>query len=428
MVQATNLGYPRIGPKRELKKALEQFWAGKLSEDALLAQAAALRKQSWQLQQQLGIQHIPSNDFSLYDHVLDTIAMVGAVPQRYRWQSERVDLHTYFAMSRGVQDQNASIPAMEMTKWFDTNYHYIVPEFEQGLQFRFASSKVLDEFMEAQALGIHTRPVLLGPVSFLLLGKSHQQGVSPLSLLPQLLPVYAEVLQALAAAGANWIQMDEPCLALDLDQAAREAIREAYAQLSQVSPQLRLLLTTYFAALGDNLSLALQLPVAALHLDLVRAPEQLEQALASIPPTLTLSLGVIDGRNVWRTELERALSMIEQAVLALGTERVLVAPSCSLLHVPYDLRLETQLDDELRSWLAFAQQKLEELVVLTRGSSAGWNTIASALEDNIQAFARRRSSPRIHNEAVKSRVQAVIDVPVKRPHPGGHDRSAATYP
>lgn len=414
MVYATNLGYPRIGPKRELKNSLEQFWAGELSQATLLEQATALRKHTWDLQQQLGLQHIPSNDFSLYDHVLDTIAMVGAVPKRYQWQSEHVDLPTYFAMARGIQDRNTSIPAMEMTKWFDTNYHYIVPEFEQSLQFRFASSKVVDEFKQAQAFGIHTRPVVLGPVSFLLLGKSHHSGVSPLTLLPQLLPIYAQVLQELAAAGADWIQLDEPCLVLDLDRAAQQAIQEAYTQLSTVSPKLRLLLVTYFGNLGENLPLALQLPIAGLHLDLVRAPEQLTQALASVPATLSLSLGLIDGRNIWRTNLEQALGMLEQAVQVLGTERVLVAPSCSLLHVPLDLQQETQLDDELRSWLAFAQQKLEEVVLLTKGSNAGQQAIASDLEVSRQAFVRRRQSPRIHNAEVAQRLQTIVGVPVRR--------------
>ena len=417
MVYATNLGYPRIGRKRELKKSLEQFWAGELSEAALLEQTTTQRKHTWALQQQLGLHHIPSNDFSLYDHVLDTIAMVCAVPERYQWRGERIDLSTYFAMARGIQNQNASIPAMEMTKWFDTNYHYIVPEFEQGMQFRFASSKVVDEFKEAQELDIHTRPVLLGPVSFLLLGKSHHSGVSPLTLLPQLLPVYIEVLRELAVAGADWIQLDEPCLALDLDQAAQQATQEAYNQLSTVSPRLRLLLATYFGNLGENLSLALQLPVAGLHLDLVRAPEQLEQALARVPSTLSLSLGVIDGRNVWRTNLGQALAMIDQAVQVVGTERVLVAPSCSLLHVPLDLQQEVQLDDELRSWLAFAQQKLDEVVLLTQGSNTGQEAIASALEANRQAFARRRGSSRIHNEDVTRRVQAIVDVPARRQSP-----------
>jgi 5-methyltetrahydropteroyltriglutamate--homocysteine methyltransferase len=310
MAQATNLGYPRIGTKRELKKALEHFWLGQLSETALLEQAAALRRHHWFVQQQFGLNHIPSNDFSLYDHVLDTIAMVGAVPARYHWRGTRIDLQTYFAMARGVgQDRGRSsaMPAMEMTKWFDTNYHYIVPEFEEGQQFFLASTRPLDEFLEARALGIHSRPVLLGPVSFLL-------------------PVYEEVIRQLTASGADWIQMDEPCLALDLDAGAQAAFQTAYARLAMVSPQARLLLATYFGDLRENLPLVLRLPVAAVHLDLVRAPQQLEQALPAVPPSLSLSLGVVDGRNVWHTGLDRALALIERGVQALGAERILVGP------------------------------------------------------------------------------------------------------
>lgn len=417
MAQATNLGYPRIGTERELKKALEHFWLGQLSETALLEQAAALRRNHWFVQQQFGLNHIPSNDFSLYDHVLDTIAMVGAVPARYHWRGTHVDLQTYFAMARGVgQDQGRSsaMPAMEMTKWFDTNYHYIVPEFEEGQQFFLASTKPLDEFLEARALGIHSRPVLLGPVSFLLLGKPHHPSVRSLSLLERLLPVYEEVIRRLTAAGADWIQMDEPCLALDLDAGARAAFQTAYARLAMVSPQARLLLATYFGDLRENLPLALRLPVAAVHLDLVRAPQQLEQALAAVPPSLSLSLGVVDGRNVWRTGLDRALALIEQGVQALGVERILVGPSCSLLHVPVDLELETRLGEELRSWLAFANQKVEEVVLLTRAINEGSEAIVPALQENRQIQASRRCSPRIHREDVAQRVASVKDEMVQR--------------
>jgi len=387
MVQATNLGYPRIGAKRELKKALEQFWSGNLSETVLLEQTGSLRKQHWLLQQRLGLQHIPSNDFSLYDQVLDTIAMVGAVPARYHWRGTHVDLQTYFAMARGVgQDQGRSsaMPAMEMTKWFDTNYHYIVPEFEEGQQFFLASTKPLDEFLEARELGIHSRPVLLGPVSFLLLGKPHHPSVRSLSLLERLLPVYEEVIRRLTAAGADWIQMDEPCLALDLDAGAQAAFQTAYARLAMVSPQARLLLATSFGDLRENLPLVLRLPVAAVHLDLVCAPQQLEQALPAVPPSLSLSLGVVDGRNVWRTGLDRALALIEQGVQALGAERILVGPTCTLLHVPVDLALEARLGEEIRSWLAFANQKVEEVVLLTRTINEGSEDIVPALQENRQ--------------------------------------------
>jgi 5-methyltetrahydropteroyltriglutamate--homocysteine methyltransferase len=262
MVIATNLGYPRIGPRRELKKALESYWSGKLSQTDLLEQTRSLRQENWLLQQRLGLDHIPSGDFSLYDHVLDTAAMVGAVPVRFGWTGETVNTQTYFAMARGVQEKQLSdgsgnhsaTSAMEMTKWFDTNYHYIVPEFEPNQQFRLSSRKVIDEFVEAKALGVHTRPVLLGPVSFLLLGKSHQHELQPLTLLERLLPVYEEVLQALREAGADWVQIDEPCLVLDLNSQAQTAFQVAYKLLTEATPEIRLLLTTYFGDLRNNLS------------------------------------------------------------------------------------------------------------------------------------------------------------------------------
>lgn len=423
MVQATNLGYPRIGAKRELKKALEQFWSGKMNEAALLEQAATLRKQHWLLQQQLGLTHIPSNDFSLYDSVLDTIALLGAVPKRYSWDGSQVDLRTYFAMARGMQkdqEQESAIPAMEMTKWFDTNYHYIVPEFEPGQRFHLATNKPVDEFLEAKALGVHTRPVLLGPISFLRLGKTHHSDLQALSLLEQLLPVYEEVISALAQAGADWLQIDEPCLVLDLDAETQEAYRTTYARLADYiaahAPSLRILLATYFGDLRDNLSLALQLPVSALHLDLVRAPEQLEPALAATPDSLSLSLGVIDGRNIWRANFDRALAQIERGVQALGSDRILIGPSSSLLHTPIDVMQETHIDDDMRAWLAFANQKIEEIVLLTRASNEGITAIDAALQANRQAFARRRSSPRIHNEEVSRRTQAILGQTVQRPH------------
>src|SRR5260370_13071402 len=282
MVQASNLGYPRIGSKRELKKALEQFWSGKRSETELLEQAATLRRQHWELKKQLALTHIPSNDFSLYDHVLDTNAMVGAVPKRYHWNGPHVDRRTYFVMARGVlqdQEQSSAIPAMEMTKWFDTNYHYIVPEFEAEQQFSLASTKPVDEFLEAQALGIHTRPVLLGPVSFLLLGKMHSHEVKPLTLLERLLPVYEDVLLALARAGADWLQIDEPWLVLDVDKDTLEAYQATYERLALYqeahAPSQRILLATYFGDLREKLSTVLRLPGSALHPDLAPAPPHL---------------------------------------------------------------------------------------------------------------------------------------------------------
>lgn len=411
MTIASNLGFPRIGANRQLKKVLEEYWSGKRDETALLDTGSALRRDHWRLQQRLGLDHIPSNDFSLYDHVLDTIAMVGAIPARYDWRGDApLSVETYFAMARGSR----TVPAMEMTKWFDTNYHYMVPEFERGQRFSLSSTKPIDEFVEAQTLGLLTRPVLLGPVSFLLLGKAKEPGLQPLSLLDSVLTVYEEILRRLADAGAEWVQIDEPCLCLDLEPQGQAAFVSAYARLSRVSPRLRLLLAAYFDRLGENLQTALHLPVSALHLDLVRAPEQLQQALTEAPRTVSLSLGVVDGRNIWRTDLDHALGLIERAVAALGEERVLVAPSCPLLHVPFDCDLETDLDDELRGWLAFAKQKIEEVALLSRAHDEG---AKKRFTDNREAMARRSVSPRIHNDAVQERLAGVTPGMLRRKSP-----------
>ena len=413
MLRATNLGFPRIGPKRKLKRALESYWAGRATAAELDATARQIRSENWRLQADLGIAHIPSNDFSLYDQVLDTAAMVGAVPERFGWDGNTIDLDTLFAMARGTQDA----PPMEMTKWFDTNYHYMVPELESGQRFTLASTKPIDEFAEAKALGIQTRPVVVGPLSFLLLGKAKDGSFAPLSLLDDLLPVYEQVLASLAGAGAEWVQIDEPILATDLDAEARDAFARGYARLAAAAPELRLLVATYFEDLRDNLPIALGLPVAGVHLDLVRGPNQLARALEGIGPDLTLSLGVVDGRNVWRTDLGNALSLVESAVAKLGRERVLVAPSCSLLHVPLDLDAESGLDDEIKGWLAFAKQKLAELVVVAKSADEGRDAIAKALVESDAAAQRRRTSPRIHSAAVKERAAAVDAAMLHRAHP-----------
>ncbi len=356
-VIASNLGFPRLGSRRELKKALEQYWAGEIAEHELLAVGLAVRQESWTVQAAAGLDHVPSNDFSLYDHVLDMACVVGAVPRRYRLARGPADLGAYFAMARGIQSggsngsQLIDLPALQMTKWFDTNYHYIVPEFEQGQEFQLESTKPVDEFVEAKGRGVQTRPVLVGPVSFLLLGQTSDGRGGPIGLIDRLIPVYDDLLRRLASAGAEWVQLDEPCLALDLSPETLRALDTAYGRLGKAAPGLRTLLATYFGGLHANLAQVLRLPVDGLHLDLVRGPEQLEPALADAPPTLSLSLGVVDGRNVWRTDLDRALSTLERAVERLGPERVLVAPSCSLLHCPLDLDLETDLAPDVRGWL-----------------------------------------------------------------------------
>jgi 5-methyltetrahydropteroyltriglutamate--homocysteine methyltransferase len=415
MATATNLGFPRIGARRELKRALERFWANETIPDDLARVGAELRRRHWKLQRDADIVHVPSNDFSFYDHVLDTALMVGAIPTRFGGASLDVQASTVFALARGTADT----PPMDMTKWFDTNYHYIVPEFEPGQTFRLASTKPVDEFNEAMALGVRTRPVLLGPVSFLLLGKPHAGQIDPLSLLDRLLPVYEDVLARLAAAGAEWVQLDEPVLALDLPEKAAPAFHRAYARLTSETPRLRLLIAAYFGDLQDNLELLLKLPVAAFHLDLVRGPGQLDRALDQLRDGAVLSLGVIDGRNIWRADLDRALGQLDRAARRIGSERIFVAPSCSLIHSPIDLDLETDLDAELKGWLAFARQKLNEVALLTRALNAGREAVAEALAESRQKLGGRRSSPRIHNPAVKARVVAIDEGLLRRANP--HD-------
>ena len=333
--------------------------------------------------------------------------MVGAIPDLYDWSGDAPSLDTYFAMARGTRGRtDGDLPALEMTKWFDTNYHYMVPEFSRGQTFTLAATKPVDEFREAKALGFHTRPVLLGPVSYLLLGKSKDETPDPLSLLPGLLPVYAELLRQLAAEGADWVQIDEPCLVLDLDDAARSAFGTAYEALAGAAG-VRLLLTTYFGGLDDALDTALALPVAGLHVDLARAPDQIAGLLAKAPAELVLSLGAIDGRNVWRADLAALLDRIEPVVENRGTERIMIGPSCSLLHVPIDLELESDLDPDLKSWLAFAVQKLDEIIVLGQALDKGRDAVQDQLSASAAAAASRATSKKIHDAAVQARLQAV---------------------
>ena len=443
MVIAANLGFPRIGVQRELKKALEGYWKGEVTEHALKDVAKELRKTHWTLQHRAGIKHVPSNDFSFYDQVLDTIALVGAVPERYGFKGDKVDLATYFAMARGVQTKEAKhehvhgeacahghhdagkdVVAMEMTKWFDTNYHYIVPELHADMQFQLSSDKIFDEFKEAKLQGLHTRPVLLGPVSFLLLGKMKgDESKSALSLLPALLPVYERILKQLAALGADWVQIDEPCLILDLPKGAQEAYKTAYEKLSAAAPELHIMLATYFGDLRENLDTAVSLPVAGLHIDLVRAPEQLDAVLAKFPAKKSLSLGVINGRNIWRANLDAAVKIVEKVAAKLGSEWVQVAPSCSLLHTPADLDVEDKLDSELKSWLAFSKQKLGEVSIITRAVAQGQAEVKSELEDARKVVEARKTSPRIHSPAVKDRAKK-IDASMKNRKSKFKDRIA----
>ncbi len=428
MTRVHNLGFPRIGHRRELKKATESFWAGELDAAGLEAQGAALRERHWRIQQTCGAGLVPVGDFSFYDQMLDMSCTLGAIPPRYGFQGGQVDLATFFAMARG----SATQPAMEMTKWFDTNYHYIVPEFHETMEFRLSSDRLFQQVKEAQALGLDPKPVLVGPITYLWLGKEkdpdaeahgepqhHHDGEAchghgapvgnacfdRLTLLPKLLPVYAEILAKLADLGVEWVQMDEPALVLDLPAEWLEALDSAYARLA-AGRTPRILLATYFESVAGHASRLKTLPVAGLHLDLRRAPGQRDAFLKDYPADRILSLGVVDGRNVWRTDPDAALDLLKPAAQALG-ERLWVAPSCSLMHSPVDLEQETELDAELKSWLAFAVQKLDETALLARALDQGMEAVAAELEDARRAVASRRTSPRIHNLAVDARLQAL---------------------
>ena len=312
------LGYPRIGEKRELKRNNEAFWAGKISADELLKTAADIRSHNWKLQQSAGIDLIPSNDFSLYDQVLDASFSFNAIPERYNPIKNKTDLELYFALARGYQKENIDITAMEMTKWFDTNYHYIVPEFTKNQTFSLRKSIALDYFNEAKTQGIHTKPVLIGLVTYLLLGKEKEEGFDRLDLVDRLLPVYCEILKGLADAGADWVQIDEPFLALDLSEKAKTVYKKVYAELTEKFPQLKFVLTTYFDALGNNTDLAVTLPANALHIDLDRAPQQLDAVLEKLPKDKILSVGVVNGRNIWKNDFEKSNKLVQKAQKSLG--------------------------------------------------------------------------------------------------------------
>lgn len=431
-IKTNVLGYPRIGKKRELKKACEAYWAGKINRNELENTARNLRRENWNLLQKAGIDLIPSNDFSYYDTTLDLTLTLGAIPSRYNSLKED-KLRLYFAMAHGEQNEQEDVIAMEMTKWFDTNYHYIVPEFVKDQEFSLFDTKVVDEFCEALELGIKTKPVILSPVSFLFLGKEKeditgmQDGFHRLDLLDKVLPVYVELLKALEEKGAEWIQIDEPYLALDLDDELRNAIQKAFSYIRE-NTRLKIIVATYFDGLKDNADLAVNLPVEALHIDLARCPEQLDSILNILPADKILSLGVVDGRNIWKNDLEKSIELVNKATGKLGADRVFVAGSCSFLHVPYDLALETKeqtLPAGIKRWMAFAAQKIEELAAIKalagsetkEGFSHQEKTAEQDYAAGIQAYftenqkdiADRKFSFLIHNPEVKARVDALTD-------------------
>ncbi|KIL68080.1 hypothetical protein M378DRAFT_929279 [Amanita muscaria Koide BX008] len=419
MVSSSVLGFPRIGANREVKKAVEAYWAGKISADQLTKAAADVKKASWTSVKSQGVDFVPSGEFSLYDHVLDHSAAFNVIPKRYVGLGLS-PLDVYFAMGRGRQSEGVDVPASEMKKWFDSNYHFVVPEFSEATEFKLNFNKALEEYQEAQAVGVTTRPVILGPVSFLVLGKAAKDAspsFQPISLLPKLLPLYKKLLADLKSSGVEWVQIDEPILVLDAGAKLEREYTEAYAELSPVSPKI--LLTTYFSRLDSNVNYVAKLPVAALHIDLDRAPGQLEEVIAAIKNTsIILSLGLVSGRNIWKTDFEAAIRLGQKAIGALGQDRVIVGTSSSLLHTPVTLASEKKLTPQQKDWFSFATEKASEVAVIAAVLSGSQNpTVAAALAENKTSIARRREFERTSDDAVRRRVAAITPDMLDRKSP-----------
>ena len=404
MITTATIGYPRIGPKRELKKALESFWKGDIKENELQSTAKDLRKKNWKIQKENGIDLITSNDFSFYDQVLDTICLLGAVPDRYNWQGDDVDLKTYFAMARGSQTKELDVSALEMTKWFDTNYHYLVPELKSDQKFKISSQKPFEEFKEAQSAGYKTKPVLLGPITFLLLSKS-TEGKNTLDLLDNLLPVYLEIVKKLNDLGAEWIQIDEPIFVKDLDEGVVSKIKKTLNAIKEAAGNSKILLTTYFESIDQKVKEEVfASDVDAVHLDLVRGENNFNYIKDS---NKTLSLGVINGRNIWKSDLTQIIDQIKDV-----KGDFIISSSCPLLHTPYDLDLETKVPENIKKWLAFAKQKLQEINILKQNINHG--EAKSELTDNKACIEERKKSSLIHDDNVKARVKTINEDTLNR--------------
>ncbi|MCJ1270421.1 methionine-synthesizing 5- methyltetrahydropteroyltriglutamate--homocysteine methyltransferase [Lobaria immixta] len=414
MVQSAVLGFPRMGVNRDLKKATESYWAGKSSRDELLSEGKRLRQAHWKIQKDAGVDIIPSNDFSYYDHVLDHIQLFGAIPERY----SKYNLHPideFFALGRGRQipDEGIDVPSLEMVKWFDSNYHYVKPTFQDNQTFKLKSDpKPVVEFLEAKEAGIITRPVLVGPVSFLALGKADRdQTVDPISLLDKLLPLYEELLVKLKEAGAETVQIDEPTLVFDLPPRVKAAFKPAYEKISGLGDKIpKLVFTTYFGDIVHNVDVLSSVQeLYAVHVDLVRNPEQLESVISALGSKQILSLGVVDGRNIWKTNFKRAIETVETAIQKLGKDRVIVATSSSLLHTPHSLASEKKLDAEVKDWFSFAVEKTSELVVIAKAVTDGPASVRDQLEANAKSVEARATSKRTNDSKVKERQSSITD-------------------
>ncbi|EED18076.1 cobalamin-independent methionine synthase MetH/D [Talaromyces stipitatus ATCC 10500] len=414
MVQSAVLGFPRMGVLRDLKKATEAYWADKISQEDLIAEGKRLRLAHWKIQKDAGVDIIPSNDFSFYDQVLDHIQLFSATPERYASQKLNI-LDEYFAMARGRQRAGVDVPSMEMVKWFDSNYHYTKPSFSDSQTFSLAKdAKPVREFLEAKEAGFATRPVILGPVSFLALGKTERgHSVEPISLLSKLVPVYVELLKALKAAGADSVQIDEPVLVFDLKPEIKAAFKPAYEALATAGPEITI--ATYFGDIVHNLDTVSAFSgLHALHVDLVRNPEQLETVIKALGPKQTLSLGVVDGRNIWKNDFSKSLKIIDAAASALGKDRIVIATSSSLLHVPHTLASEKKLPEEVYQWFSFAVEKVREVAILAKAATEGPASVQAELDANAAAQKSRAESKRTNNPQVKERLSKVTPDLYKR--------------
>ncbi|KAI8384147.1 5-methyltetrahydropteroyltriglutamate-homocysteine S-methyltransferase [Blakeslea trispora] len=422
MVVATNLGFPYVGAKRELKKSVEAYWSGKISGDELKTAYQKIQEANWKVQKEQGIEHIPSGEYTLYDRVLDTAHQFTVIPKRY--QHIKDPLQQFFAMGRGLQKpatettEKVDVPAQEMKKWFDTNYHFIVPEFEPNQEFKLQNPRAVEQYNFAKSLGIETRPVIVGPVSFLYLGKAAEgfDAFDTLSLLPKVLPLYIDLLNQLQAAGAQWVQIDEPALILDLPEHAKTAFAEAYKTI-KASVSIKTLVAAYFGRVENNVA-GLLPHVDAIHLDLVRAPQELDAVLPLLNNSQVLSLGLVDGRNIWINNIAQSLQLAEKAVSALGKDRVFIAPSCSLAHSPYSTVFEKKIGEknpELLSWLSFSVEKAKEIATIASAINNGADSVKDALASNAAAIESRRTSAQTTNPAVRDRAAKIPAEAWKRP-------------
>jgi 5-methyltetrahydropteroyltriglutamate--homocysteine methyltransferase len=415
MVQSAVLGFPRMGANRDLKKATEAYWGGKISQAELLEEAKRLRLAHWKIQKDAGVDSIASGDFALYDHILNHIQDFGAVPERYT--KDGLDLvDQYFAMGRGHQKDGIDVPSLEMVKWFDSNYHYVKPTFQDGQVFKLAETpKVVADFNEAKAAGIITRPVVVGPVTFLHLGKADRgQSVDPIDLLDSLLPIYEQLLTQLKDAGAETVQIDEPILVFDLPEKSKAAFKPAYEKFASLGSKIpNLVFSTYFGDIVHNLDLLPQ-SVYGVHIDLVRNPEQLDTVIGALGSKTVLSAGIVDGRNIWKTNFKRAIETVEAAIQKLGKDRVIVATSSSLIHTPHTLASEKKLDPEVADWFSFASEKAVEIALIAKAVTEGPAAVREQLEANAKSMQARATSKRTNDPKVKERQSKVTEQDYKR--------------